>query len=142
MKSQLTETDLLLIIIVLIGVFIKSIISLQKYTNILHLSNDSLNTLIYYYEFYSDFMNIVFIYIAYYIYFVKQTTNNIVRLLCVLLFIKSIFHFFINYELYKPLNVSIQTEQQLMQFKNIESIITNAILGFASAYALYNIFLK
>ena len=139
MKTQLTETDLLLIIIVLIGIFIKSIISLQKYSNILQLSNESLNTLIYYYEFYSDFMNIVFIYIAYYIYFVKHATSNIVGFLCVLLFIKSIFHFFVNYQIYKPLNLSIQTEQQLMQFKNIESIITNTILGIASAYALYNI---
>lgn len=142
MKSQLTETDLLLIIIILIGVFIKSIISLEKYSNFLQLSSESLDRLIYYYEIYSDFMNIVFIYIAYYIYFVKQITNNIVTFLCVLLFIKSIFHFFINYELYKPLNVSIQTEQQLLKFKNIESIITNTILGFASAYALYIIFLK
>ena len=141
METQITEKDLILIIAILIAILSKTILNLQKYYNFLHLNDNFNNKLVNFYDRYSDLMNLLFIYIAYYIYFVRQTTNNIIIFLCVILIFRGFLHFIVNYKLYKPLNLSTQSEQNILNLHNQESKITNPILGLMSVYVLYKIFL-
>lgn len=146
MNNQFTNNEIYTLIILVIAILIKVIFSdviyYGKYLNKFGLEDElfdfvELNKILY-----SSFIDLFSMIIGIYFIFIKQTTDVIFIITFSALIIKAIFHFLVIYKLYNFFNLSIENEQKLIRFREIETPITNHLLMFLALYILINIFFK
>jgi len=132
MKS-FTQKEIILLIIVILEIFISSSLYLIK-----QLPNMSF--LEYYTRKFSDILNVSLIIIAYYLLIIKKTKSIAYLILCFTFIIKALMHFFVTDELYKLFNFTEKTQEKILYIKQVETAITNVLLGLISIYILHYIF--
>jgi hypothetical protein len=94
----------------------------------------------YYTKKFSDVLNVSLVIIVYYLLIIKKTRSNVYLIICFIFIIKALMHFFVTDEIYKLFNYSEKTQQQILFIKQVETAITNILLGLLSIYILHNIF--
>lgn len=146
MNIQLTNNEIYTLIILVISILIKVIFSdviyYGKYLNKFGLENELFDFVESNKILYSGFIDLFSMIIGIYFIFIKQTTDVIFIIIFSALIIKAIFHFLVIYKLYNFFNLSIENEQKLIKFREIETPITNHLLMFLALYILINIFFK
>ena len=96
----------------------------------------------------SDFVDTILLFIASYIVFFRKNNSILTTIFCFMLIIKFMLHFLIYRGILKylkinlNLNLSNDTKEKLLQFKTINTFLTNIGLFFIAGYMLNIIFLK
>ena len=126
----LTQTEIFIFFIVILEIFVSSSLYFIK-----QLPNMSF--LEYYTRKFSDVLNVSLILIAYYLLIVKKTKKTIYIILCLTFIVKALMHFFVTDELYKLFNFDKKTQEKILYIKQVETFITNFLLGLLSIYIVY-----
>jgi hypothetical protein len=143
MNKDLTDNEILLLLIlvflVLTKVVFSGIVHFSKHFHKLGLSDKVFDYIKSTKTFYSSLINIIATIVGIYFIFIKKITG-LLFILSFIVILKSILHFTIEYDLYKQLNLSPNTENLLIDYKKYESIITNYVLFFFTLYILKYVF--
>jgi hypothetical protein len=145
MNTELNDNDifmlLILVLLILVKVIFSSIVYYSNFFYDLGLSNSVFDFIKSTKTLYSSLVNLVSALLGFYFIFIKKT-DNIYFILCfsVLIF-KAIIHFLVVYKLYKVFYLSPENEKNLINFRKIESPITNYVLMFLTLYILKVVFL-
>ena len=141
---NLSNNEVQMLLILALATFIKVIYSTSTYYakylvktelgNNIYKFVDSTKTL------YSSFIDLLSLLIGIYFIFIKHTKNLFFLIAFSILIFKSIMHFLVTYKLYKIVNLSAENEKKLLEFKVVETIITNAVLFCLTLYILKVVF--
>ena len=142
-KLKFSETEIYILLLLIVEAFLKSILSILIYTNSRHIGFNLItnNLLIEFFKVFSTFMNICFVIVAFYLLFIKEVRSFAYLVICFGLIIKGFMHFLVDNKLYKYLNLSKENEQKLIMYKEYETALTNLVIGITTLYVLYKIFL-
>jgi hypothetical protein len=134
-----TNLELIILIIIIINAFFESVIMFVFDSDIYNFSKLSKSTaeLI---NMYYDFVNALLIIITIYLLFVKKTRSIIAIILCAIILLKGILHFFISKRTYKYAHLSYENEQKLLVFHDHAAILASVINICLSTYLLRKIF--
>lgn len=91
---------------------------------------------------YDHILDAIYMFVGLYILIMMKNPSPLYIIIAILFIQKSILHFLVFYRLYESWNLSPQTEQILLKYKGIQSIITDYGLLFGSLYLLFQIFLQ
>ena len=134
----MTETVFYFLILMIITSFFKGVFNLIEHID---LTYDIVGAR--YKQFndmYDHVLDILYLYIGFYILLVMKNPSPLYILTAIIFIQKGILHFLVFFEWYKKLGLSLQAEQQLVRYKEIQSYITNYGILFISIYMLRNIF--
>ena len=126
------DTILYFLILLVISSFIKGALYAVRHT-----IGTSFNSFIDYYDHVLDAM---YVFVGVYILTVMSNPSSIYITAAIILIQKGILHFLVYFRLYETWGLSPQTEQNLVHYKKIQSLITDYGILFVSLYLLYNIF--
>ena len=88
----------------------------------------------------SDISNIIFIILSLYLIFIKNVTNTIYFIVCILLLFKGLLHFITDYKLYRYFDFNKDAQQKIQNFHDKFATITDLGIGLISFYILITIF--
>ena len=140
MSSNLNDNDiiilLILVVLILLKVILSGIVYYSKEFHKLGLSDNVFDFIESTKTLYSSFINLVSMLVGIYFIFIKNTTNLYFIFGFSALIFKAIIHFLVTYKLYKFMNLTTETERNLIKFREIESPITNLILLCLTFYII------
>jgi hypothetical protein len=144
MNTELNDNDifmlLILVLLILVKVIFSSIVYYSNFFYDLGLSNSVFDFIKSTKTLYSSLVNLVSALLGFYFIFIKKT-DNIYFILCFsALIFKAIIHFLVVYKLYKAFNLSPENEKNLINFRKIETPITNYVLLFLTIYIIKKVF--
>jgi hypothetical protein len=90
----------------------------------------------------SDVLDIFLMIISLFVLFLRKNNSMLIIILAIIFLVKTILHFFVNYNLYKYTSLSESNIDKIQKFYNVESFITNTMLFIASFYMLNIIFIN
>ncbi len=120
------------LILLVISSFIKGVFEVSR-----SYVGPSLNL---YIDYYDHVLDAIYLFIGLYILTTMKNPSTIYIVSAIVLLQKGILHFLVYFRLYESLGLSPQTEQNLVQYKKIQSLVTDYGILFVSLYLLYNIF--
>ncbi len=91
---------------------------------------------------YDHILDAVYLFVGVYILTVMRNPSTLYMVAAVILLQKAILHFVVFFRFYENWGLSPQTEQNLVQYKKMESMVTDYGILFVSLYLLSQIFLK
>ena len=135
------ENDKVVIItvILIILIILKPIFYFLSLTN----SNDSFITDTNFEKFvfiYTYILDLIITFIATYILFFRKNNSVITLILATIIIFKSFITFFIQFQLYKNINLSNNTIKNIKAYEKQSLYISNAVLFFVASYILTKIF--
>ena len=145
MERELDNNDtfvlLTLVFFILLKVIFSILVYFSKFFNKLGLSNTVFNFIDLTHTGFSSLINFISVLVGIYFIFIKKTDNIYFIVGFSVLIFKAFMHFLITYKLYKGFNLTPENEEKLRKFKKGESIVTNYILLFLTAYIIKKVFL-
>jgi hypothetical protein len=140
-KLSFTDTELIILIIIVFDAFLKSILTIfANYRYLLPLGNYKFNTLNYITAKLDDVTNFLFIVITLYLLLVKKVRSPIYLFVCFMLIFKAFMHYLVNFNIYKKLGLNPQEQKKLITFKFYETGVTSIVIFLTTLAILYNIF--
>ncbi len=103
-----------------------------------HTIGTSFNSFI---DYYDHVLDALYLFVGVYILTIMNNPTTLYIAIAIIFLQKSILHFVVFFRLYENLGLSQQTEQNLIQYKELQSMITDYGILFVSLYLLYNIFM-
>ena len=145
MSNELTENETKVLLILVFFTLLKVVYSTANYYSKYFIKSELGNNIYKIIDatktFYSSLINLVSAIVGVYFIFVRQTKNIFFLVAFYALIFKAFMHFVVTYNLYKILNLSAENEKKLLEFKTVETIITNYVLLFLTLYILKVVFL-
>ena len=89
---------------------------------------------------YTYILDIIITFIAAYILFFRKNNSVITLILATIIIFKSFITFFIQFQLYKNINLSNNTIKNIKAYEKQSLYISNAVLFFVASYILTKIF--
>ena len=129
----------IIMVILIILIILKPIFYFLSLTN----SNDSFITDTNFEKFvfiYTYILDLIITFIATYILFFRKNNSVITLILATIIIFKSFITFFIQFQLYKNINLSNNTIKNIKAYEKQSLYISNAVLFFVASYILTKIF--
>ena len=139
--EHMNDNAIIVMIILVVLLFLKALfyyLSLTKFHHIF-ISDENFEK---FRTILSSILDALLMIISLFVLFLRKNNSMLIIILAIIFLVKTILHFFVNYNLYKYTSLSESNIDKIQKFKRVYTFITNSMLFIASFYMLNIIFIK